>query len=714
MSNQHSDLNYFILDSGASSHLVGQELEPYMTNIKLLGHNVNIHVANGQVMCSNKIGTLNVFCQNKNISIEALIVPNLNHNLLAISRLTEKGFKTFIDKEKMSINMKNCKLFCTCDKGPYSLFFEPASVGLTKSEKCFSTVTNEDLWHCRLGHLNRLGLIKLGLPYSSEKCASRIEGKATRLPFKKNPKRTAHIGQLIHSDICGPVNPATHDGKRYFQVIKDDYSHFTVVNLSTFKNEAEDNLINYVRQIEAQHSVKVQRIRVDNGGEVTSKTYFARSNGIRHEYTLPYSPQSNGKSERMNRTLLNMVRTKLAESSVPKELWGEALRCSAYELNRCPSTVLDGGTTPCTLWYGEQTLKKLRVFGCQVWYTCIPKGNKLDPRAKSGTLIGYCGGGYRIWDHKERKVILSRDVVFDENNMYFRPTLNKIVFEKPRDNLPNEVCHKSPAKQKTDENDDQFEQDDVDEKFCSKSPSKRKTTRPIREKKPPTYLQEYDAYNAYCLLTSAQPKTYEEAAKSEEWKVAIDKELKSHDELGTWDPAILPQGQMAMDLKWVFNVKCDGTKKARLVAKGFQQPTMFDELTYAPVCRTSTLRILLSQAVNNDWPLKQIDVPAAFLNGSLKEDVYIKRPEGVKDDSETFKLKRALYGLRGSPKCWNDTFNETIEKFGLLRSKYDFCLYSAKGIYLLLFVDDAVITGDKEKIDNLISYLYRTFKVKDL
>lgn len=88
----------------------------------------------------------------------------------------------------------------------------------------------------------------------------------------------------------------------------------------------------------------------------------------------------------------------------------------------------------------------------------------------------------------------------------------------------------------------------------------------------------------------------------------------------------------------MFNVKNNGTKKARLVAKGFQQPTMFDELNYSPVCRISTLRVLLTQAVNNNWPLKQIDVPAAFLNGHLKEEVYIKRPQGVKSDSEVFKL----------------------------------------------------------------------------
>lgn len=721
-SHRPSNENIFVLDSGASSHLVKQELEPHMTNIKLLSHNINIHVANGQVMTTNKVGTLNVFCQNRKVTIEALIVPNLNHNLLAISKLTEKGYRIVIDKDKMLILQKNSKFYCTCDKGLYILEFEPDSI--LKTDKCFVTKTDENLWHRRLGHLNRKSLKMLNLPYSSDVCSSCIEGKATRLPFKRNHNKSTHIGQLIHSDVCGPFNPETHDGYKYFQVIIDDYSHFTIVNLLKYKSEAEENLISYVKEVETQHGVKVQRIRVDNGGEVTSKSFkeFAREKGIRLQYTLPYSPQSNGKSERMNRTLLNMVRTKIAETFVPKFLWGEAIRCSAYELNRCPSAVLENGITPSALWYGRQDLSKLRVFGSRVWYTCIPKGSKLDPRAKTGVMIGYCGGGYRLWNPEERRVIVSRDVVFNENEMYFKP--NEIALQDPEDN-EKEAEERSPTKHLQENiqplmNDDRGQEEEVEETRRTsprptKSPNKpNQSKRPIRDKRTPPYLQDYDVYNTYCLLTTVQPKSFDEAARSEDWKKAIDVELKSHEELNTFQPAVLPSGEKAIDLKWVFCIKGDGTKKARLVAKGFQQPMMFDEQTYAPVCRTSTLRIMLSQAVNQNWPLKQIDVPSAFLNGSLKEDVYVKRPEGVEGDSEILKLNRALYGLRVSPKCWNDTINNTLEKFGLTRSKYDFCLYSAKGVYLLLFVDYALITGDSDKIDSLISYLHQEYKVKDL
>jgi len=295
--------------------------------------------------------------------------------------------------------------------------------------------------------------------------------------------------------------------------------------------------------------------------------------------------------------------------------------------------------------------------------------------------------------------------------MYFNKS--KIVFQELENNTEAEpdVKHQEPNI------DDIKESKPEEEEVLSPmlSVDETKSSRPIREKKMPTHLQDYDVYHAYCLLTScSNPSTFQEAIKIDDWKLAIESELKSHEQLGTWEPAVLPTGEKAIDVKWVFNTKSDGTRKARLVAKGFQQPSTFDELNYAPVCRMSTLRILLTQVVNNNWSLKKIDVPTAFLNGTLEEEIFIKKPEGVTGDYQVCKLKRALYGLRLSSKCWNDTFNKGLEKFGLLRSQYDFCLYSTKDLYLLLFVDDAIITGSKIMIDSLISYLKLEFKIKDL
>ena len=100
-----------------------------------------------------------------------------------------------------------------------------------------------NLWHRRLGHLNNNGLRILNLLVSDEKCTKCIEGKGTRQPFKLCKKRSKRIGDLIHSDIGGPIAESTSEGYVYYQVIINDFSHFTIVKLLKTKNEATQNLI---------------------------------------------------------------------------------------------------------------------------------------------------------------------------------------------------------------------------------------------------------------------------------------------------------------------------------------------------------------------------------------------------------------------------------------------------------------------------------------
>lgn len=228
-------------------------------------------------------------------------------------------------------------------------------------------------------------------------------------------------------------------------------------------------------------------------------------------------------------------------------------------------------------------------------------------------------------------------------------------------------------------------------------------------------MDDYEIYVAYCLLSSSvqEPNTFIEASKSLEWMQAINNELEAHEKLQTWTSTELPKNQVAIDTRWIFKIKEDGTKKARLVAKGFQVPyEEGGEFSYAPVCRLPTIRILMSKAIQNDWKLRQIDVPTAFLNGLLDQDVYIKKPKGLKNSSKYFKLNRALYGLRSAPKCWNLKFNEVMSKLHFKRSDYDFCLYLKDNVYLVLFVDDALITGSDKQVKQLLKDLHTEFKVK--
>lgn len=170
-----------------------------------------------------------------------------------------------------------------------------------------------------------------------------------------------------------------------------------------------------------------------------------------------------------------------------------------------------------------------------------------------------------------------------------------------------------------------------------------------------------------------------------------------------WEVSDLPQGKKAIDTKWVFRTKDNNVKKARLVAKGFQEK--IEDTVYSPVARMSTVRMVISLAVQNEWNITQLDVPTAFLNGKLTSDVFIKTPKGVDQNSKgkVLKLKRALYGLKESPKCWNETFDNVARQIGFTRSKSDVCLYTKENVIMVLYVDDILLVGNNT--DNVVQKL---------
>lgn len=154
------------------------------------------------------------------------------------------------------------------------------------------------------------------------------------------------------------------------------------------------------------------------------------------------------------------------------------------------------------------------------------------------------------------------------------------------------------------------------------------------------------------------PDSIQKALSIPAWKKAAEEEIWTLERNSTWTLVELPQGKNPVGCKWVFTVKytTDGSVerfKARLVAKGFTQSYGIDyQETFASVAKLNTVRVLLSLAVNQDWPLHQLDVKNAFLNGDLEEEVYMTIPPGMETRSNNrlvCRLKKSLYGLKQSP-----------------------------------------------------------------
>lgn len=160
--------------------------------------------------------------------------------------------------------------------------------------------------------------------------------------------------------------------------------------------------------------------------------------------------------------------------------------------------------------------------------------------------------------------------------------------------------------------------------------------------------------------------------------------------------------------------------KARLVAKGYTQKYGIDYGdTFAPVAKINTIRVLVSIAAAQDWPLKQFDVKNAFLNGHLEEEVYMDPPPGISCGNKVCKLKKALYGLKQSPRAWFGRFSNFMKKAGYKQSDADHTLFvknhGKKVTALIVYVDDMVVTSnDEDEIKRLQKLLATEFELKDL
>ena len=212
------------------------------------------------------------------------------------------------------------------------------------------------------------------------------------------------------------------------------------------------------------------------------------------------------------------------------------------------------------------------------------------------------------------------------------------------------------------------------------------------------------------------------------WRQAMEDELGALKANHTWDLEPLPPGKRIVGCRWVFTVKLnpDGSLnrlKARLVAKGYSQAYGIDyDETFSPVAKMPSVRICIALAAIHHWPLHQLDVKNAFLNGVLEEEVYMEQPPGFvveEEASKVCRLRRSLYGLKQSPRAWFGRFSSVMVGFGMTRSAYDhsvfFRHYQGRRIIVVVYVDDIIITGDDETgISKLKQYLQSQFQVSDL
>jgi hypothetical protein len=229
------------------------------------------------------------------------------------------------------------------------------------------------------------------------------------------------------------------------------------------------------------------------------------------------------------------------------------------------------------------------------------------------------------------------------------------------------------------------------------------------------YLAESeDLMDAAISEVQDDPKTLKEARSRSDWpnwQEAMDREIATLEEAGTWVTVPRPSGKNIVGSKWVFRIKrkADGNiekYKARLVARGFTQKLGIDYFdTFSPVARLASFRTILAFAARNDWEIDTFDFNSAYLNGQLNEDedIYMQSPPGYETQGESVKhLRKSLYGLKQAGRKWYDTLCRALKDIGFRVSDADpgvfFIHDNIHTTILAVHVDDCVITGSSEEL----------------
>lgn len=739
----NSNSGWFV-DSGAAMHMTMNRSWLYDEVPPPVG---SVRAANNKelkVVCCGKVN-LNVTQKDGTTKLiqvkDVLYVPDLSTSLLSVSQIIK-------NKCNIKFDSKGCTIFNKDN-------VEVASATLVNnmyrlnvaSVQAFISETNDDfyLWHQRMGHLNFSDLKKLeeqaeGVklsPSTDMTCISCIEGKQARLPFTSAGSRASALLELVHSDVCGPMEVTSLGGARYFLTFIDDFSRKVCVFTLKSKSECLNKFKEYKCLVENQLNVKIKTLRTDNGTEYTNKEFadFLRSSGIKHQTSTPYSPQQNGLAERMNRTLVEKARCMLINANLQKYLWAEAVVTAAYIVNRSPTRALDW-KTPEEKWSGKQPIvSHMRVFGCEAMMH-IPKEKvkKWDSRSRKMIFLGYCDNskGYRLLDIKSRTVMKSRDVIFLENSVKrdfvtvplsspeSEKQVSSDVLESDADDNSDLSTHTAVEHSEVEVTDDP---DYVPERPIDLPERSNITLRPRNKKNAETEPKTYICSND--VSSCSVPQTYTEAIMSKDsqlWVESINEELKAHDDNGTWQLVEKPPEAKVIGCKWVFRIKDEQSGpryKSRLCAKGYAQKYGIDYTeTFSPTVRYDSIRLLLSIAAEKGMSMMQFDVKTAFLYGELHEHIYMTPPEGLTvQPNVVCKLKKSLYGLKQAPRCWNAKFNSVLKKYGFIDCHADRCVYVScfRGIkvYLLLYVDDGLLLSlDSEVLKEVLDDLKANFDIK--
>lgn len=710
----------------------------------------------------------------------ALCVPSMKVNLLSGHLATETGHECRQKGSQCEITNPNGYVVLRGRKQDrlYSLDCElmPAdSASEAAAHMVASAAVSAETLHRRLGHPGRDMMRKMATSAGLEDhavenaaaCGVCMKAKQTREPFQRSTSHATEALELLHTDVMGPFQVPSWGGAVYAVTLMDDMSRMAEVSCIVRKSDVFEWLRDTILRWQRQTGQKVKAIRSDNGTEFKGRlTEFLRGQGIEHQTSADYTPEQNGRAERLNRTLIERTRAMLEEFELTPKFWAAALETACYVRNCMPTK---GETTsPHELFYGKAPdLGRLRVFGCLA-YVHVPKAKrkKLDARAEPGVFVGYerSSKAYRVyvWRDGGVQLVTSRNVRFDEQGTCWKGQARcggdedlgfleamiraEEVEETPDDgqgtteeedvytDMPpleaasdygdsdDEAPEQEPS---DDEGPDEVEhpEDAPEEGDEAAAPAQHRY--PQRNRQPPDVYQPH-AYNYAANGLTDEPKTTKEALSRDDaplWRESMDAEWTSINKKGVLEPVTeVPRGKRVLPTKPVYKIKRDehgavDKYKTRLVVLGCLQRRGMDfQEVFAPTAQQATFRIILAHAAAFDLELHQFDVETAYLNGGLEgEEVYVLIP--AEFGGGVYRLRKALYGLKQAARAWHAKLLEALVSMGFTASEADPCMfYKGEGeerVYILIYVDDGIIVGKPKTVQAALAAIAGAFDIKE-
>ena len=398
----------FWLDSGASHHVVCDERLLTNTRPSIVTEIVLGGDEKHRVRCEGQM-TVTGGPNGPVTFTGVLCVPTMSINLCSIRQMTGKiGRVEFIGTSARIISTRGeCLLNAHLGELLYKL-----DCKLPGYSQAASNVTVcAETWHKRLGHISLSalrqmvsscavdGLGEVKFDSKSGSCDVCDKAKQTRESFPSSESCASTALGLVHCDVMGPFPCAGVCGEKFVVTILDDCTRFAEVVCLPSKGKAAGAVRRVLLRWERQLGQKVLRVRTDNGTEFEGELRrWMDDQGIIAEKSVAYTPEQNGRAERLNRTLIERTRALMYQHTLPKQLWSESMKTAAFLRNMVPTS--GQVKSPHELFHGKKPdVSMLREYGCKV-AVHVPKAqrDKLDCVSEEGALVGYApfSKAYRV------------------------------------------------------------------------------------------------------------------------------------------------------------------------------------------------------------------------------------------------------------------------------------------------------------------------------